>query len=113
MDSSVFLVQRADECRPGRWRDVNDADDVSPRKQPHDDRSAEAAVAAELVRMAKEQSLALTGPEGLLKLFTKTVLGTALNEELTERFGLQRNLTSPERDNANVRNGSRRKTVLT
>ena len=63
--------------------------------------------------MAKKLGLALAGPEGLLKLFTKNVLGTALNKELTERFGLQRNRTSPERDNANVRNGSRRKTVLT
>ncbi len=42
--------------------------------------SAEAAAAAELVRLAKEQGLSLTGPDGLLKQFTKTVLETALNE---------------------------------
>jgi len=30
-------------------------------------------VATELVRMAKEQGLALTGPNGLLKQLTKTV----------------------------------------
>lgn len=35
--------------------------------------SAEAAVAAELVRFAKEQGLSLTGSDGLLKQFTKTV----------------------------------------
>ncbi len=87
--------------------------DVSPKKQPHDDRSAEAAAAAELVRLAKEQGLALTGPDGLLKLFPKNVLETALNEELTEHLGHEKNRVAPDRDNANVRNGTRAKTVLT
>ena len=48
--------------------------------------SAEAAAAAELVRLAKEQGLSLTGPDGLLKQFTKTVLETALNECVTPYF---------------------------
>ena len=39
-------------------------DVVSSKKQPNDDRSAEAAAAAELVRLAKEQGLALTGRTG-------------------------------------------------
>ena len=51
---------------------------VKKRAEP----SAEAAAAAELVRLAKEQGLSLTGPDGLLKQFTKTVLETALNEEM-------------------------------
>ena len=34
-------------------------------------------------RLAKEQGLSLTGPDGLLKQFTTTVLETALNEEMT------------------------------
>lgn len=58
-------------------------DVVSPKKTNDDDRSAEAAAATELVRLAKEQGLSLTGPNGLLKQFTKNVLETALNEELT------------------------------
>ena len=37
--------------------------------------------------MAEEQGLSLTGPDGLLKQFTKTVLETALNEEMTEHLG--------------------------
>ena len=49
--------------------------------------SAEAAAAAELVRLAKEQGLSLTGPDGLLKALTKTVLETAPNEEMTEHLG--------------------------
>jgi hypothetical protein len=36
------------------------------------------------VRRAGEQGLSLTGPEGLLKQLTRTVLETALNEEFTE-----------------------------
>ncbi len=75
--------------------------------------SAEELAAAELVRMAKEQGLSLTGPNGLLKQFTKTVLETALNEEMTEHLGFEPNQAPAERDSANVRNGTRPKTVLT
>jgi transposase-like protein len=39
------------------------------------------------VRLAKEQGLSLAGPDGLLKQLTKTVLETALNEEMTEHLG--------------------------
>ncbi len=38
----------------------------------------------------KEQGLSLTGPDGLLKQLTKTVLETALDEELTEHLGHER-----------------------
>ena len=75
--------------------------------------SAEAAAAAELVRLAKEQGLSLTGPDGLLKQFTKTVLETALNEEMTEHLGHDKNQATPERESTNIRNGTRPKTVLT
>ena len=44
-------------------------------------RSAEVEAAVQLVRQARKQGLALTGPDGLLKQFTKTVLETALDEE--------------------------------
>ena len=53
--------------------------------------SAEQQAAVELVRLAKEQGLSLTGPEGLLKQLTKTVLETALNEEMTEHLGHGKN----------------------
>lgn len=65
---------------------------LSPKKHESDDRSAEAAAeAAELVRLAKEQRLVLTGPAGLLKFFTKNVLETALNAALAEHFGHEKN----------------------
>jgi putative transposase len=85
-------------------------DAVKSKKQ---DSSAEETAAKELVRLATEQGLSLTGPDGLLKQFTKTVLETALNEEMTEHLGHEKNQADPGRDSANVRNGSRPKTVLT
>lgn len=48
---------------------------------------SEADAAPELVRMAKEQGLSLTGPCGLLKQLTKTVIETALDHEMTEHLG--------------------------
>lgn len=74
--------------------------------------SAEEAAAAELVRFAKEQGLSLTGPDGLLKQFTKSVLETALNEEMTEHLGHDKNQANPDRESTNIRNGARPKTVL-
>ena len=74
--------------------------------------SAEAAAAAELVRLAKEQGLSLTGPDGLLKQLTKTVLETALNEEMTEHLGYEKH-DPPGAGSGNIRNGTRSKTVLT
>lgn len=65
-----------------------------------------------MVAEAKARGLALTGPDGLLKLFTKNVLETALSEEMTEHLGHAKNQADPERDSKNVRNGSRSKTVI-
>ena len=43
----------------------------------------------------------LTGPDGLLKQFTKNVLETALNEEMTEHLGHEKNRASGDRDSSN------------
>ena len=75
--------------------------------------SAEELAAKELVAYAKAQGLSLTGPDGLLKQFTKNVLETALNEELTEHLGHEKNRAPQDRESGNVRNGTRAKTVLT
>src|SRR3954449_3273351 len=84
--------------------------DMTAKKQSEP--SAEELAARELVRLAKEQGLALTGPDGLLKLFTKNVLETALNEEMTEHLGHEKNRVESGRESTNVRNGARPKTVL-
>jgi putative transposase len=76
------------------------------------DESAEADAAKELVRLARERGLSLTGPDGLLKQLTKTVLETALNEEMTEHLGYEKH-DPAGRESDNVRNGDRAKTVLT
>src|SRR3954447_683926 len=86
-------------------------DDMAKKKKP--DPSAEEVAARELVRQAKEQGLSLTGPDGLLKQFTKSVLETALNEEMTEHVGHEKNRAVEGRESTNIRNGTRPKTVLT
>ena len=60
--------------------------EIVPKKNKPEP-SAEETAAKELVRLAREQGLSLTGPDGLLKQFTKSVLETALNEEMTEHLG--------------------------
>src|SRR6201999_1717819 len=50
----------------------------------------EVEVARELVRQAREAGVALTGPGGLLKTMTKTVIETARDEELSEHLGYDR-----------------------
>src|SRR5690349_24472100 len=85
----------------------------TPKKTPRVGRqlSPEQAAAAAMVAEAKARGLALTGPDGLLKLFTKNVLETALNEEMTEHLGHE-NQAEPGRDSTNVRDGARSKTVV-
>jgi putative transposase len=74
--------------------------------------SPEQAVVAAMVAQAREQGLSLTGPDGLLKLFTRNVLETALNEEMTEHLGHEKNHADPDRESTNVRNGTRPKKVI-
>jgi transposase-like protein len=74
--------------------------------------SPEQAAAAAMVAQAREQGLALTGPDGLLKLFTQNVLETALGVEMTDHLGYAKHQADPERESTNVRNGSRSKTVI-
>src|SRR3954466_15687220 len=90
-------------------------DAVSPRKSESKtglQLSPEQAAAAAMVAQAKERGLALTGPDGVLKLFTKSMLETALNEEMTEHLGHEKNRADSSRGSTNVRNGTRPKTVL-
>jgi transposase-like protein len=68
--------------------------------------------ARELVRQARDRGVALTGPDGLLKALTKTVIEIALDEEMSEHLGYDKH--APEgRNRGNSRNGKRSKTVLT
>jgi hypothetical protein len=94
-----------------RCRDDRDTDGVTHKKPVP---TAEAEAARELVRLAREQGLALTGPGGLLKQLTKTVIETALNEEMTEHLGYEKDDPAGQgAGSGNVRNGTRPKQVLT
>src|SRR5215472_1181535 len=77
------------------------------RKKDRPEPSAEQKLAEELVARAREQGVALTGPEGLLKQLTKTVLQTALDQEMTEHLGHEKHGQPVA---GNVRNGTRPKT---
>jgi putative transposase len=72
----------------------------------------ELAAAKELVRQVRAQGMALTGPGGLLKALNKTVIETALEEELAEHLGYDKH-DPVGRNGGNSRNGKRAKTVLT
>jgi transposase-like protein len=84
-------------------------EDVTKKKDKPEP-TAEERVAEELVRRAREQGLSLTGPDGLLKQLTKTVIGTALNQEMTEHLGHEKHGQPAA---GKVRNGTRPKIVLT
>ena len=74
--------------------------------------AAELETARELVRQAREQGVALTGPDGLLKALTKNVIEAALDEEMSEHLGYDKHEPAG-RDGGNSRNGKRTKTLLT
>jgi Transposase, Mutator family len=61
--------------------------------------------------LANVKGLSLTGPDGLLKQLTKTVLETELNEEMTEHLGYEK-CDPLVGGMGNIRNGTRVKTVL-
>jgi len=85
-------------------------DDVEKKKAA--EQTAEQRAAVGLVRLAKERGLSLTGPDGLLKQLTKTVIETALNEEMIEHLGYEKHDPAGA-GTGNIRNGTRAKTVLT
>ncbi|GER21687.1 hypothetical protein NCCP1664_01840 [Zafaria cholistanensis] len=77
-----------------------------------DDRSCDRGIidekelAEQVLAQAREQGVSLLGPGGLLAGLTKT----ELEAELTEHLGHERHGSA---EGANVRNGTRTKTVLT
>jgi transposase-like protein len=63
-----------------------------------------------LLAQAREQGVSLAGPGGLLAGLTKQVIETALDAEMTEHLGHDRNESRP---GENARDGTRAKTVIT
>src|ERR1700685_1029838 len=85
-------------------------DEMAKRRQPAEV-TPEQRAAVELVRMAKEKGLSLIAPDGLLKQLTKSVIETALGEEMTEHLGYEKHDPAGAGSD-NIRNGTRSKTVL-
>ena len=87
---------------------------VEPPSQEPEQRppsAAELDAARELVQLARERGVALTGPDGLLKALTKTVIEIALDEEMSEHLGYDKH-DPAGRNRGNSRNGKRTKKVL-
>ena len=72
----------------------------------------EAELLRGLVRRTRGAGGDLTGPDGLLKHLTKTVIESALEEELVDHLGYDKH-DPVGRNGANSRNGYRPKTVVT
>jgi putative transposase len=89
--------------------DREDIDEADVLAEPS---AEELAIARELVRSARARGVAMTGPGGMLKALTKTVIETALDEELTDHLGYDKHEPTG-RGSGNSRNGTRSKTVLT
>ena len=84
-------------------------DTIEPMELDEDEKQR---LAQRLVDQAKEQGVDLVGPGGLLTGLTKTVLETALEEELAEHLGYDKH-DAAGRNGGNSFNGTRAKTVLT
>ena len=96
----------AGPVQTGQEHDVTTADAVRELSK------AEQALVSDLVRSSRVQGVALTGPDGLLKALTKSVLEAALDEEMTEHLGYDKHDVAG-RNTGNSRNGTRAKRVLT
>lgn len=70
--------------------------------------SADQATIAQLVKAARARGEDLTGPNGLLKHLTATVLETALDGEMDEHLGYEKHDVAG-RGSGNSRNGTARR----
>jgi transposase-like protein len=84
-------------------------DTIEPVELDEDEKQK---IAQRLVDEAREQGVDLVGPGGVLTGLTKTVLETALDEELAEHLGYDKH-DPVGRNGGNSRNGTRSKTLLT
>jgi putative transposase len=89
---------------------VDKSDDVPMVSSPTPE---ELATARELVRQAQARGVSFADTaDGVLKALTKSVVETALEEELSDHLGYDKH-DPAGRNGANSRNGVRSKTVLT
>ena len=85
---------------------------LEPPEDPPRLTRQEAELLRGLVRRTRASGGDLTGPDGLLKQLTKTVIEAALEEELVDHLGYDKH-DPAGRNSGNSRNGYRPKTVVT
>jgi len=111
----VFLARHADVVGGKGLVEVTETlPGVSPREKTPKRAGVgpdERAAVRELVRAARARGEDLTGPDGLLKVITATVLESALEEGLREHLGYAKH--QGPKDGGNIRSGTRSMTVLT
>jgi hypothetical protein len=77
------VAQRAERVLGGKGSSMTETlvgmSPPSTPQEPMPPSEKELAAARELVRAARDRGVALTGPDGLLKALTKTVVETALD----------------------------------
>ena len=113
----MFLAQHADGVGEEGWSPMTETlkgmtsmpKDAKNSARPG---AVERAAVRELVKAARARGEDLTGPDGLLKTITATVLEAALEEEMTDHLGHEKH-HAPAGGAGNIRNGTRPKTVLT
>jgi putative transposase len=114
----VFLARHADRVGEEGWSPMTETltgmssipKNLKKTTKPGE---AERAAVRELVKAARARGDDLTGPDGLLKMITATVLQAALEEEMTEHLGHEKHHPTAAGEDGNIRNGTRPKTVLT
>ena len=105
----VFLARHADAVGEEGWSPMIETlnsmgslpKDAKKATKPGE---AERAAVRELVKAARARGDDLTGPDGLLKMITATVLQAALDEEMTEHLGHEKHHPAVG-PSGNIRNG--------
>src|SRR5699024_10882852 len=92
---------------------VNEVEDMNTiaSNEPQQASDEEIQAARQLVSQARDKGVSLTGPDGLLKALTKTVIDSALDEEMSHHLGYEQHAVEGA-NSGNLRNGTRSKTVL-
>ena len=115
MTETLMVVEPHEEDRtaPSAFvREPKPSLDPAPSAEPLVLSTAETELLRGLVRRTRGAGGDLTGPDGLLKHLTKTVIESALEEELVDHLGYDKH-DPAGRNGANSRNGYRPKTVVT
>lgn len=106
MTETLMVVEPHEEDRTAPWAFVREPKPSLPSAEPLVLSPAETELLRGLVRRTRGAGGDLTGPDGLLKHLTKTVIESALEEELVDHLDYDKH-DPAGRNGANSRNGHR------